>query len=458
MSQSPLLAPTPRARVLLGQLTAAIRAARFYPADHPLVERLVSELLGTLWTYHAEGAADVTLTFHGGEVILGDRVLTEESMLFDQLARELSALGANSIAFHAGVTDSELARLVSLIASGGDALAEQGGLTAAVERAGLSHIDIAAVSAWAPGMGHYDDQETPRRSPEEAYEAALGAVRDIGEAMNSGLPPDTTGVRSAVFSLLDNVISSRQAMVELAGVERADDVEYDHAVNVAVLALAIGSDLTDDPRFLDGLGVGALLHDVGKFEAPAQGASVGPAPDIREHPALGAARTARLSGLDRAAVVVIYEHHQGADGSGYPTPAPGHRQSLAARIVAVADAFDRLTVSSGDAPRLPPEQALVVLAGRAGRDLDEDVVRLFVRQTGVFPRHSVVRLTSAEAAIVLEAGPDPVRPVVRVITTPTGTPLSEPRRVDLAEGAPGGPSVAASLDVSAAGIDIEEYL
>jgi len=130
---------------------------------------------------------------------------------------------------------------------------------------------------------------------------------------------DASGVRSAVFSLLDNVISSRQAMVELAGVKNADETEFDHAVNVAVLSLALGSELSDDPRFLDGLGVGALLHDVGKFEdgAPSAGA------DPREHPALGALRTARLPGLDRAAIVVIYEHHQGAGRQRLSRPCAG---------------------------------------------------------------------------------------------------------------------------------------
>jgi putative nucleotidyltransferase with HDIG domain len=258
-----------------------------------------------------------------------------------------------------------------------------------------------------------------------------------------------------VFSLLDNVISSRQAMVALAGVQAADDAEFNHAVNVAVLSLALGAELSDDPRFLDGLGVGALLHDVGKFEAhePAEGEPV----DIREHPALGAERTARLPGLDRAAIVVIYEHHQGADGSGYPPPAEGHRQSLAARIVAVADAYDRLTVTSGDAPRRLPDEAMAVLAGRAGHDLDEDVVRLFIRQLSLFTRGSVVRLTSGESAVVLEVGADPVRPLVSVVTTPEGTRLAEARRVDLSE-APDGPTVAASVDASQAGIDPEEYL
>jgi hypothetical protein len=70
----------------------------------------------------------------------------------------------------------------------------------------------------------------------------------------------------------------------------------------------------------------------------------------------------------------------------------------------------------------------------------------------------VVRLTSGESAVVVETGPDPVRPIVSVFTTTSGAPLARARKVDLAAEAPDGPTVAASVDVSEAGIDIEEYL
>ena len=154
MSPSSTSGPIPRARVLLGQLTAAMRASRFYPADHPLVQRLIGELLGTLRTFHAEGD-EIKLTFHAGEVILGGTVLTEESMLFDQLARELEALGANSITFRSGVTAEELTRLVLLTAGGPDRVGEQGGLTKALERGGggQSVLEIELGGKVGPGNG-----------------------------------------------------------------------------------------------------------------------------------------------------------------------------------------------------------------------------------------------------------------------------------------------------------------
>ncbi|MEI8084115.1 MAG: HD domain-containing phosphohydrolase, partial [Actinomycetes bacterium] len=366
------------------------------------VERRVGELLGTLRAYDAEGT-DVSLTFHGGEVIFGETVLTEESMLFDQLARELTSLGADSIVFRPGVTADELTRLVGLIASGADALGDQGGLAAAVDRIGTPHIDIAAVTPWTPGAAWLDDSDTKGISPQGAYDAALEAMRGIQAALAEGSSLDATAVRSAVFSLLDNVIRNRQAMVGLAGMMHADEREFDHAVNVAVLSLAVGSEISDDPRFLDGLGVGGLLHDVGKFSAPSdsRGDSSSERDDAFEHPILGAERVARMPGLDRAAVVIIYEHHQGADSLGYPVPAPGHRQALASRIVAVADAYDRMTASPEDSPSLSPGEAMDALVARAGADLDEDVVSLFVEE---------MRASAAEARRVVpvaEAGDEP---------------------------------------------------
>ena len=93
------------ARKLLTRLTALRRAARFYPMDHPAVDDAVARLGDAIALYHDEGV-DVQLAFFEGEILLGSQLLAEESMLFDQLDREMRSLGIGSIVIRVGINKS----------------------------------------------------------------------------------------------------------------------------------------------------------------------------------------------------------------------------------------------------------------------------------------------------------------------------------------------------------------
>jgi putative nucleotidyltransferase with HDIG domain len=260
-------------------------------------------------------------------------------------------------------------------------------------------------------------------------------------------------------------MGSRPAILELSALKDFDEYTFYHSVNVAILAMGVGAAITADRRFLASLGAGALLHDLGKlhvgFDLLNKAGAL--SPDewelMREHTVWGAETAARMPGLDRSAIVIIYEHHQRLDGSGYPASTRGHGQALASRIVAVADAYDAMTsVRSYSGARLPDE-AMGVLARAAGESFDATVVRLFVRSMGVYPPRSVVRLTSGELAVVIRAEPeDPARPVVNVFADPSGRVLPEPRRLSLASPEAGGLKVVGCVDVAGAGIEVEDYL
>jgi HD-GYP domain-containing protein (c-di-GMP phosphodiesterase class II) len=234
---------------------------------------------------------------------------------------------------------------------------------------------------------------------------------------------------------------------------------------VAILSLGMGSAITGDRRFLASLGAGALLHDLGKLDVGLEVLNKRGALSsrewalMREHPVWGAETAARMRGLDRSVIVIIYEHHQRSDASGYPASAGGSSQALASRIVAVADAYDAMTsVRSYSGARLPDE-AMGVLTRAAGTSLDPALVRLFVRLMGVYPPRSVVRLTSGELAVVTESDPaHPARPAVKVFADASGVLLAEPRALRLSAPESAGVAVVGCVDAAGAGIDVEDYM
>ena len=99
---------------------------------------------------------------------------------------------------------------------------------------------------------------------------------------------------------------------------------------------------------------------------------------IKQHPAIGARLTRSLEPWLGDWVRGVGEHHERWDGDGYPAGPAGQEISLAARIIAVADAFDVMTAARSYKDPLPAEAARAELVRCAGTQFDDAVVRAFV--------------------------------------------------------------------------------
>ncbi len=446
-----------RVRDLLTRLYAARRTARFYPADHQATVAGVAELKAVIERFHQEGV-DIALTFHEGELIFGDQIMPQESILFDQLIREMGSLGIGSLELVRGLSAAELTRAMSVLATDPLEVERRGGIARLAEEADLKHVRIGKVRAIERAPAEGDEAERAQA----AYRGAIDLMREIDELVRRNREIGTARIRGVVRGLTESVLENRGAMLELTGLKDHDEYTFYHSANVSILSLALGSTITDDPRFLASLGVGSLLHDVGKMtiepEVLNKPGALTPEEwaEIRQHPVSGARTVARIPGLDMSAIVVVLEHHMRYDGSGYPERTPRSPQHLASRIVAVADAYDAMTSRRSYSAARMHDEAMELLVKGAGTALDPALVRLFVNMMGVYPPRSVVRLSDGATAVVARPGAgDPLRPVVRVVSTPAGE-MVEPYRLDLAE--EGAPQIARTVDPTDLNIDIDEYL
>jgi len=414
---------TRRARDILTRLYAVRRAARFYPLEHPAVMEGVVLLSESLVPFFSEGV-DVEFAFFEGEIMFGDQLLTEESVLFDQLIRELTSTGVGSLVFRRGADEQELARAVLILAFDAAEVAKSGGIEHMVVEADLPHVQIGAVRM-------LERVRKPEGEPSEearvAFSSAVSLMREIDRLLRANRHVSTMKVKGVVRSLVDNVLANRYAMLQLTGLKNYDEYTFYHSANVAILSLVLGSSVTNDYRFLSSLGVGALLHDIGKLTVDLQilnkPGALSPEEwaNVRQHPITGAEMTALLPGVDKSAVVTILEHHMRWDGTGYPSRTPRRKQHLASRIVAVADSYDAMTSQRSYSAARVQDDAMATLAKSAGASLDPTLVRLFVQLMGLYPPRSIVRLSNDEIAIVLAPGEgDPLRPTVRVISSASG--------------------------------------
>lgn len=452
-----------RARDLLARLYGLRRAKRLYPIEHPAVATAAGELFEVISAYHAEGV-DVPITFFEDEVLLGEQMLPEDSVLFDQLIRDMTAIGAGSIVFRRGLDVAELIRFAGVIGARYDEVAAlPNGIASLVEQAGLSRIELSAVNVVRDDVAVVD--EDAAQAAKASYTNALDLLRELERLIRSNQPMSAGGIKGAARSLVDNVLRNRFAMLELSSLKSFDEYTFYHSINVAILSLALGSTLTRDYRFLSSLGVGALLHDVGKLSVPLETLNKttpltsGEWAEIREHPVRGAEMAALTNGLDRASLVCVLEHHMRYDLTGYPARTPQRTQHISSRIVAVADAYDAMTSQRPySAPRMQDE-AMEIIIKNAGSALDPVLVRLFVDTLGFYPPRSLVLLSTGETAIVVSPSPlSPTRPVVRIIADTSGT-ITAPADIDLSDDSAGaGRSVVRCLDPSGMNVEIADFV
>lgn len=242
-----------------------------------------------------------------------------------------------------------------------------------------------------------------------------------------------------VEKIIEELLTSRQAVVELADIRSADSYTFAHSVNAAVLALITGIELGLDRKNLKELGLGTILHDVGKVFIPGE---ILNKPDkltaeemavVQKH-TLDGFNILEKNGLDVNIAKVALEHHERMDGSGYPYGLKGDSISLHARIASLVDIYDALTSERSYRKAFPPHEAVEYIAGSGGYQLDFEVVRAFFKHIAAYPIGTFVQLDNGEIAVSIHTTiGQPMRPVVRVIFDENWNKLSEAYEIDLSQ-------------------------
>lgn len=181
-------------------------------------------------------------------------------------------------------------------------------------------------------------------------------------------------------------------------VEARDLYTVHHAERVGQYSRAIGqAHGLDAPEDLEALYHGGVLHDLGKAVIPSEILlKSGPLTDeewavMRTHSVVGE-RICQPLRSTAAYLPMIRHHHERFDGAGYPDHLVGDGIPLAARIAAVADAYDAMITARPYRSGLDPERARQELVSGAGRQWDAGVVEAFL---GLLDEGAVIRLAAA---------------------------------------------------------------
>jgi HD-GYP domain-containing protein (c-di-GMP phosphodiesterase class II) len=194
----------------------------------------------------------------------------------------------------------------------------------------------------------------------------------------------------------------------VGGEDRMMEKLYNHSINVGLLAGFIAQKVFPVwPEFVEATITGGLFHDIGKaFFFPGAWETSGVLPSearvLNCHPLLGETLLKDAGVSDPSVLASVRSHHEKWNGRGVPDRLTGGEIPMAARIVAVANAFENLTnsVLQGDACR--SDQAISMMIGCAVSDFDGRIVRALLSAVGLYPPGTAVLLSDGKVGIVLE--------------------------------------------------------
>ena len=234
---------------------------------------------------------------------------------------------------------------------------------------------------------------------------------------------DVTSARTVSLALVSDCVDDLQcngeSVIRLLS-EGVGEASAMHPINVMVLCLLLGKAQGLTVPELQELGLAALLHDLGKLQSPAQLAQPSAAKVSTERTGyedhVGASVTlAQNMGLSSTVLIAIAQHHEMADGSGFPLGLLGEDLSPAGRILALVNHYDGLCNPVSHADSLTPHEALSVLFSRLKTHFDPATLNAFIRMMGVYPPGSVVQLVNGLYALVVSVNSArPLRPKVIV--------------------------------------------
>ncbi|WP_238323108.1 HD-GYP domain-containing protein [Gorillibacterium massiliense] len=245
-------------------------------------------------------------------------------------------------------------------------------------------------------------------------------------------------MRKLMDLLISDLSQTGNAMIMLGDMQLTEHYLYQHSLDVCIYTTLLGMKSGYNRDELHTLGLGALLHDIGKTKIPL---SLLKKPgkltedefaEVKRHTLIGFDILRQEPNIPLLSAHCALQHHERLDGSGYPRQLASGEIHDYARFVGMVDVYDALTRERPYRAAMLPHQAIEILYMGADKLFDLDKLILFRDKIAIYPIGMEVKLSSGESGVVVDLNANvPHRPVVRILSDADGLPLSAPYEVDL---------------------------
>lgn len=254
---------------------------------------------------------------------------------------------------------------------------------------------------------------------EKSYAASQERVGRIMTGVAAADPASVEDAAEFAEGFSKSFLEDTSSTLHLMRFAGQEETIYYHSMNVAVLAMMLGREVGIQPEEMKILCQGALFHDIGKSridrkillkDRPLTRVET---ESLQQHPKHGVDILAYSETFPKLALIIIYQHHECADGSGYPKGVMGLQFHRLSRIVSIANVYDNHCNKRDPADSLTPSEALSFMYARQKAALGEQLLTSFIRCLSVYPPGTVVQLNNGAIGMVIAVKPgDQLHPSV----------------------------------------------
>ena len=253
--------------------------------------------------------------------------------------------------------------------------------------------------------------------------------------LNKAVLP-TEELEQRILTLADELVElcvyDMDATIGAIHVERSHDYTIIHPLSTAILCYMVARRLEFTVTQQRSLMGAALTQNLGmhltqkKLVEQAGVLTPEQKKEVTNHPLLSAVLLKRIGVKDKLWIDIVLQHHERVDGEGYPRKMSGAEILQESRVLGIADRYHALVSPRSYRTGLSPTEALRKLFMDRGKEVDQTLSLLLIKEVGIYPPGAYVKLKNGEVGMVTRRGHDPMKPKVKALVNPQGQPYTHP--------------------------------
>lgn len=229
-------------------------------------------------------------------------------------------------------------------------------------------------------------------------------------------------IKDVIDEIMDMIYDNPSTLFCMTELMGTDMYTYNHSAEVAILSMLVAKSMKLNETFIKKIGIGAMLHDIGKMQIPGEVLNkVAPLTDeeiklVKEHVQFGYDMLKENDYVSPLSRQIVLLHHEKLNGVGYPYGLSGDQIPIHVRIVTLCDIFNAVSSNRAYKGRLNADEALEILRAEAVYELDRDIYYHLLKVVNIYPPGTVVELSNGDLGIVVKENHEAqTRPLVQVI-------------------------------------------
>lgn len=299
---------------------------------------------------------------------------------------------------------------------------------------------------------------------EPRYDELSRALEHSYSAFAEGRDVDVVAVREGLRDIAGSLQRNADAVMWLLRLKKRDQYSFDHAMDVSVNMILLGTHIGwRDQRLLE-LGMAGMLQDIGKIQLPIEllakkaDLTADERKLVRSHVASSLEILYSQANIPQEVIITISRHHERWDGSGYPRGLKFERIGMAAEIAGIADSFCAMLKDKPYRSALGHQEALEELHNLRGKQFNPALMEQFVQCVGLYPIGTLVELNTGEVGVVIQQNRvQRSKPRLVVMLDASKQKVRVYRVIDLRETANANLRIAKALPHNAYGLAANDY-